>query len=325
MTKPFDAGVFTISLDFELIWGTIDKAGTAFEEACIIERNQVVDRLLALFSRYDIAATWCILGHLFLDRCKPAGNVKHPEITRPEHAWVEGDWFANDPSSDEQHAPAFYGQSLIRRIRSATPRQEIGSHSFSHVIFGDAGCSRATAESEIAECVRLARESGVELRSFAYPRNVVGHIDVLREHGFTSYRGEEPHWYERRSLPKPVKRIAHLLDVIVAATPPVVMPERVEEGMWNLPGSMIYFPRHGIRKWIPMNVRVRRAIKGLDRAAARKEIFHLWFHPTNLAFDSDAMFAGLEKILVHAAKLRDKGLLRVMTMDEIAKQAEAAA
>src|SRR3712207_8281369 len=38
--------------------------------------------------------------------------------------------------------------------------------SFSHVIFGDPGCSRATAESELAACVRAARALGVALRSF---------------------------------------------------------------------------------------------------------------------------------------------------------------
>ncbi len=320
--SPFDHGVFTISLDFELIWGTVDKAGTAFEQACIIERDQVIDRLLDLFARHDISATWCILGHLFLDRCRAVDGVKHPEITRPNHNWVSGDWFASDPASDEQHAPAFYGRSLIQRIRTAKPRQEIGSHSFSHVIFGDPGCSRATADSELRECVRLAKEEGIELRSFAYPRNVVGHLDGLREHGFVCYRGEEPHWYERRRLPRPVKRLAHLADVTMAATPPVVVPERNANGVWNVAGSMIYFPRHGVRKWVPMSVRVRRAIKGLDRAAAEKKIFHLWFHPTNLAFDPDAMFDGLEQIAMHASRLRERGSLQVMTMEEAATAAE---
>ena len=31
--------------------------------------REVVDRLLALFARYDISATWALVGHLFLDRC----------------------------------------------------------------------------------------------------------------------------------------------------------------------------------------------------------------------------------------------------------------
>src|SRR5258705_450939 len=78
--------------------------------------------------------------------------------------------------------------------------------------------------------------------------------------------------------------------------PPVVVPEETLPGLWNVPGSMIYFPMHGLRRHIPPSLRVRRALKGLDAAAGKRRIFHLWFHPTNLAFETDVMFAGLRRI-----------------------------
>jgi hypothetical protein len=46
------------------------------------------------------------------------------------------------------------------------------------------------------QCVRLADEASLALRSFAFPGNRVGHLDVLREFGFTCYRGPEPAWCE---------------------------------------------------------------------------------------------------------------------------------
>ncbi|HEY6403179.1 MAG TPA: hypothetical protein VI479_17295 [Blastocatellia bacterium] len=195
--------------------------------------------------------------------------------------------------------------------------QEIGSHSFSHVIFADEGCSRETARSEMKECLRLSKEMGIELRSFAFPRNEVGHAEVLRETGFTCYRGPEPNWYESSKTPEMMRRIMRLVDVLRAAKPPVVLPEKTESGLWNIPGSAIYFPMHGARRYIPLSLRVKRAVKGLNAAAQEKKIFHLWFHPTNMADEPDAMFAGLRAIMRHSASLREQGKLRYATMKEL--------
>jgi peptidoglycan/xylan/chitin deacetylase (PgdA/CDA1 family) len=312
-----EQGVFTISLDFELIWGTVDLFGPeAFRRACEIERAEVIDRLLALFTEFEVSATWCTLGHLFLKRCQPVGGVKHPEIVRPRHAWQRADWFADDPCGNDE---IFYGHDLIEKIRACAVPQEIGSHSFSHVILGDAGCSRATAESELRECVRLAAEQGIELRSFAFPRNAVGHLDVLQEQGFWCYRGPEPLWYENQAVPEALRRLLRLKDVLLAVQPPVVLPERTAEGLWNLPGSAFYFPMHGLRRFLPLRLRTRRAMKGLDAAAQTKRIFHLWFHPTNLADESERMFAGLRKIFEYAATLRSQGKLQILPMRALAQ------
>jgi peptidoglycan/xylan/chitin deacetylase (PgdA/CDA1 family) len=318
-----DRGLFTISLDFELIWGTLDRGVDTFREACEREREVVVDRLLALLTDFEISATWCTLGHLFLDSCEPRDGRKHPEIVPPTHAGI-ADWFEHDPCTSEASDPIFYGKSLVDRVLACPVPQEIGSHSFSHPRFGEPGCSRETASTELAECVRLARERGVELRSFAFPRNRVGHLDVLREHGFTAYRGPDPAWYEGSRWPRPVKRLGHLADVVLARTPPVGLPREVLPGLWNLPGSMIYFPMHGRRRHIPLSRRVARAVKGLDAAADQRRIFHLWFHPTNLAFETDAMFEGLRQVFERAAALRRGGDLWIKPMGEIvADQVEA--
>jgi peptidoglycan/xylan/chitin deacetylase (PgdA/CDA1 family) len=311
-----DRGVFAISLDFELIWGTLDRGVDTFREACEREREVVVDRLLALLTEFEISATWCTLGHLFLKSCEQRDGRKHPEIVPPTHEGID-DWFEHDPCTSEEADPIFYGRSLVDRVLACPVPQEIGSHSFSHPRFGEPGCSRETADTELAECVRLARERGLELRSFAFPRNRVGHLDVLREHGFSAYRGPDPAWYEGGRWPRLVKRLGHLADVVLARRPPVGVPEQVLPGLWNLPGSMIYFPMHGRRRHIPLSRRVARAVKGLNAAAEQRRIFHLWFHPTNLAFETDAMFDGLRRIFVRASALRGSGELAIKPMGEI--------
>jgi len=93
----------------------------------------------------------------------------------------------------------------------------------------------------------------------------------------------------------------------------------------EIPGSMVYFPAHGLRRFVPMSWRVQRALKGLDAAVDRQRIFHLWTHPTNLVDEMDAMFEGLRQILQHAARLRREGVLAMMTMGELAAFTNAAA
>jgi hypothetical protein len=205
--------------------------------------------------------------------------------------------------------PIFYGRDLIQKIRDCPVPQEIGAHSFSHVIFSEDVCSPETAASELAACVAVARQQHVNLASFVFPRNQVGHLSLLREYGFSCYRGPEPAWYEGSNWPSPLRRLAHLSEVLTAAEPPVVLPKREKDGLYNIPGSMIYFPMHGLRKHIPVELRVRRARKGLDAAAREKRIFHLWFHPTNLADEPDKMFRGLRLIFEYARDLREKGAI----------------
>ena len=270
----FTTGIFTLSLDFELIWGTIDRRGIGgFGNICEVERAEVIDRLLELLAEFEVSATWAIVGHLFLASCSAVGGRKHPEIVRPKHSWVTSDWFDHDPGGDENTAPLFFGRSLIQKILDCRVAQEIGSHSFSHVIFGDPGCSRSTAESELRESVRAARELGINLQSFIFPRNSVGHLEIFPAYGFTCFRANP--LSSARSPTSQLARLKRLIETLTASKPPVGLPELTPSGMWNIPASMIYVPMHGMRRFLPMSLRVRRAIRGLQRAEEENKIFHL--------------------------------------------------
>ena len=316
MSTRLPRAVFTLSLDFELIWGTLDLFGPdGFGEACRVERREVVDRLLALFVEFEVRATWLVVGHLFLERCD---TPRHPEIVRPAHAWHPDDWFRHDPGGDEDQAPAFLARSLVGRVRACPVPQEIGGHSFSHVIYGDEGCSRAAAESDLDALVAAASGMGLTLRSFSFPRNRVGHADALVPRGFRVFRSPEPTAYGDLRWAAP-RRLGHLADVLLARTPPVVLPERRKDGLVAVPGSMVYFPMHGLRRFVPMALRLRRARKGLLAAVREGRVFHLWTHPTNLGEHTESMFGGLRTILEEMADLRARGALEVRTLGELAE------
>lgn len=296
-SQQFDQAVFTVSIDFELAWGTADRPyARAFRDLCETERAEVVERLLGLLTRYKINATWGIVGHLFLDE-QERQSVRRQKPLNPSRLYHAGD--------------------LIRRIQACPVEQEIGSHTFTHIEMDNCACSKTKAELEVADCVREAKRWGIEMRSFIFPRNRVGHLDVLRKYGFACYRGPEPQWYARKR--RTIRRLGHALDIAMMRTPPSVMPVD-ENGILNIPGSMLYTPSFGARRFVPVWMRVRRAKAGLDQAVRRRQIFHLWFHPTDLACRADAMLEGLERIFSYADELRQAGKLNVKAMRELAPE-----
>lgn len=315
-------GIFTLSLDFELIWGTLDSSKwPRFSKLCQFERDHVIDALLDLFRQYDVRATWATVGHLMLDRCDRSDGHAHPTIVPPNHEWCRRPWFALDPCTNEASAPVFYGRELVRKILACPVPQEVGCHTFSHVIFGDKGCSRRTAASELAACQDAARGLGIKMKSFVFPRNRIGHLDLVEQSGFTCYRGNAA-WYEQPGSGRLTRRAAHLWEIIARKTPPTVVAKKDAHGLWNIPGSMLYTPSHGVRRWIPVSWRVARACNGLAEAAATGRIFHLWFHPTDVVVRSPAMLEGLRQILECASELRDRGKIEIASMGEIAERAE---
>lgn len=318
---PLKHGAFTLSLDFELIWGTVDLFGPeGFRAAVLKERREIVDGLLALLDEFEISASWCTVGHLFLGEC----DGRHADLARPAHSWARGDWYGADPGGTESGESLFLGRSLVEKVLACRTKQEIGFHSFSHVIWGDPGCGREVAESEIAACYRASQWTGGRPISFVFPRNRPGHLDVLAAHGIRVYRGPGPRWYEKDENPGALGRLAHLAEVALGTAAPTVRPEQGPHGLVNLPGSMIYLPAHGIRGMIPVRQRVQRAKGGLRRAVERSEVFHLWFHPTNLADHYGAMMQGLREVFARVRELRERGRLDVRPMGDFAAREAAA-
>lgn len=323
MSLLFEHGVFTLSLDFELVWGSRDLVDDLrpLLDASKVIRREVFPELLQTLTDLGIIATWATVGHLFLGKAEAQHGCLHPDLVPPQHRWLKAPWLYGVPEGPEAANPEFYARSLVLQLRDA--QQEIGCHSFSHPIFGDPGCSCRTAESEIAHAVAAASELGITMRSFVYPRNSAGFADVLARNGFTCWRGPEPVWYNRRRLPSPVKRAAHFADVARASCPPTVLPYRDHHGLWCIPASGSYLPYHGLRRAIPISRRVERGIAGIDRAVADRRVNHFWLHPLNLADEPASMLAGLRRILTHAARHRDAGQLDILPMAELAARAEA--
>jgi hypothetical protein len=86
---------------------------------------------------------------------------------------------------------------------------------------------------------------------------------------------------------------------------------------------MLYTPAFGVRRCVPVWLRVLRANRGLNAALRQKRVFHLWFHPTDLTCRTEAMLGGLRQIFTRAARLRDAGQLDILPMRDLIPAAVA--
>jgi peptidoglycan/xylan/chitin deacetylase (PgdA/CDA1 family) len=284
-------GSVVISIDAELGWGFHDMETPPARRVTAARPGW--ETLLDLLEAFDVPATWAVVGHLLVENCdRPTGGCA---CTRP-------------PLADQPDRR--FGPSLVEAVRDGDAGHELGCHSFAHPLFDE--ISREAAREEIERWLARARAHGIDdPGSFVFPRNRVGHRDLLAEYGFDCYRGVGR---ERNS-----GRLRRLAQATVGDwTPPLVTPRVDEHGLVNLPDSLYLFRFEGWPRTAVEAVRedpvVRFCRNGIDAAAREDGVFHCWLHPNNLVADRDA--DRLRAILSYLDERR--GDLRIETMGDVA-------
>ncbi|MCK6480794.1 MAG: polysaccharide deacetylase family protein [Planctomycetes bacterium] len=308
---------FVFSVDVEGLWGVFFVERWRGDAAAARGAREAVPAMLRLLDERRLPATFAVVGHLFLDRCERGDGRPHPEMPRASYPWWPGDWYAHDPCSDEASAPDWYGRSLVEAIRRSPGGHELASHGFSHAVFDERHMDAAVAAAEFSAARRAAAGAGVEVRSFVYPQNVVGHGPLLAPAGFTCFRapdGDEP---QRAGPPGGAGRAIRFARHVAGAAPPVGRP-RLVHGVVEIPSSMPIVGAEGIRVLISRRARVARARRGLEAARREGAVFHLWTHPHAFAGRGAGVLDSLAATLDDAAALRDRGEIEVATMGSMA-------
>jgi len=320
-----DFGAFVISLDFELHWGHRDLPARSAREALAANRD-VVFRLLELFKEFDVAATWATVGFLFAES-KSEIDAYAPAV-KPTYAESRLYPYQEPIGPNEAADPFHYASSLVAAI-SAHPRQEIGTHTFSHYYCLEPGQTKAHFDADISCAIAIARKYDLEIRSIAFPRNQCNpdYLDVLRKYGIICYRGNEAAWMYR-GLPHESKqsvcaRAMRLIDAYVdigganiTGWGEVPGPG----GLCNVPSSRYLRPHLPALRWLDP-LRLKRITDCIRLAAVEKKIFHLWWHPHDFGLHTEENLAFLRRIMEAFAICRDRHGMRSLTMAEIARAA----
>jgi len=123
-----------------------------------------------------------------------------------------------------------------------------------------------------------------------FPRNSIGHRDLLAEYGFTCYRGLAP---ARRYEGTTARQVGKLVTYGLGTTaPPIVTPKTDEFGLVNVPASLCLFSFEGVARTLVKTVStdpvVRQIKLGLERLRDERDgVFHIWFHPNNITSERD--------------------------------------
>jgi len=162
---------------------------------------------------------------------------------------------------------------------------EISSHTFSHIDFSNKNCPEKVAEDEIKACMEAMEPYGLRPESIVFPGGTWGNIKVLEKYGIKIYRKNT--------------------EVDLA------YPYYDKFGLLVTPTSAGFSKHHN---W-SANYYIRRYKTYINKAIKTGTIAHFWFHPS---IDELTLKNVFPEVIRYAAEKREKGLLWIGTMKQIA-------
>ncbi|MGA3019933.1 MAG: polysaccharide deacetylase family protein [Bryobacteraceae bacterium] len=322
-----DDGALVISLDFELLWGVREMAVGERYGRNLVGARSAIPRILTLFRQFDVAATWATVGFLFArDRDELADFLP---VEQPRYKHAQFDPYRERIGRNEVEDPLHFGRSLLEIIQE-TPRQEIGSHTFSHYYCLERGQNIASFRADLESAQRIAAATlNVNLRSLVLPCNQFnpGYATVIREAGFLCYRGNQRGRFctaaETQSATSSVVRAIRLADAYIAVSPDCLQSWHdvpSDSGLCDVRASRFLRPYNPCLNVLDP-LRTSRVVSGMRAAARNGLVYHLWWHPHNFGAHIDESLEFLSGILAEFRVLRDKFGFRSMSMAEAAETA----
>lgn len=302
------SGQFVISLDFELLWGVRDHADKQAYGQNVLGARQAVPRMLELFVKHGISATWATVGFLFCESKDELIDLLPQERPTYRNAQLSNYSYLDEVGKNERTDPYYFGASLVDAINKS-PGQELGTHTMSHYYCLEDGASPATFEADLCAAKKLAELRGVALKSIVFPRNQYNsaYLKACARQGISHYRGNPNRWAYRAAKGRdqtPTRRAVRLIDaysgVLGAQT---FAPSK--DGLINVPASRFLRPCSGkLAVFQPLHLWTIK--RGMTVAAKAGTGYHLWWHPHNFGQELEANLSGLQQIIDHFTTLRDR-------------------
>lgn len=312
-------GTLVISLDFELLWGVFDKVDYLQKFEYFRTTRNIIPQILNLFQEYEIACTWASVGMLFNANWEEwQENIPsfNPEYANKNLcAYSYGRSISSPETEEICFAPDII--SLIKKI----PRQEVGTHTYSHYYCLEPGQMVKTFEADLEKAVAISGKMGIQVRSLVFPRNQFNaeYLAVCRKWGITSVRTNPNKWYwkntQKDSLLPKVFRTA---DAYVGRKNKSYSFEKNNsEASPILLQKSSRLLRPYSRNKILEYLKLRRIKTEMTKAAREGETYHLWWHPHNFGKNPKENLDQLEEILKHFKTCQKKYNFESVNMGEL--------
>jgi len=298
---------FVVSFDCEGHWGMMDHLedhGRLSSRALA----DAYDRLLALFDRHGIKATFAFVGAFAMSEEEARAKMRLFTESGPKaRAWIAP--FLAD--LEARRTDGWFAPAAAAAVKSSG-LHELGSHGFTHLPLVEGEIELADFDREFASLRETEIFAAAKDLTLVYPRNQLGFERELARHGFIGYRESIAARRSERS-----SRSRHLFDE-ANPYPKAQEPGGPAAGTARIPAGRMLNWRSGARGRIPIAWTARSWRKTIDDAVRTGRVAHLWSHPHNFVTGKD-MFELLEAVLKDAAPRVRSGELWNPTMREYAK------
>lgn len=293
---------FTLSLDCEGLWGMADQPSVVNAGAiCDVSLSQAYGLIVRVLDTHELKAT-CAFVSAFAAGAE-ALRANQPvlrELARHSPAW-----FAQVlPAIERGHVDGWFGDAFYTALRAAG--HEMAWHGATHLCLADQ-TSAGAVELELQLATSLFDAIGHTPKTIVFPRNLVGHLDLLQRAGFQTYRARPPSGFAAR-----LSGLAdewNVWDSRVQAKP-------ITHRDWQVSpaGFFLNWPS-GVRSLVTVGVTVSRWKSLLRAAVMQGGYVHMWFHPHNL-ITAPAMQGAFEQIMSEVGQLVRAGDMVSLTMSE---------
>ena len=317
--------IFTISLDFEMMWGGIDIWSVDdYGKTNIVNVYKVIPRLIELFEKYDVHATFGIVGLLF--NKNKSEMLKNLPESIPDYKNLKLSPYTPNilDKINKDNENLYFCPNLIEMLKRS-PNIEIGTHTYCHYYCWEDRQTKEQFETDIKKACEVAQKNGIELKSIIFPRNEVNqeYLEICAKYGITSYRGNALNFFGQKKsrIGRIIQRIARLLDAYIPIGGPnsfSIGSIDLNESPLNIRASRFFRPYS--KRWSFLELlRIRRIKSEIKYAAKHGEIYHLWWHPHNMGINTENNFKNLENILKCYREYKEKYNMHSCNMNEIYK------
>lgn len=321
-----DKGCLVISLDYELMWGVHDVCTIdGYGKSNIVNVPIAIDRILDLFGKYEVHATFATVGMLMCRDKKEMLDWVPPLL--PSYDMVERSPYAKiDAIKDfEQHL--YFQPNILEKLKY-TEGIEIGTHTYCHYYCWEKGQNIDQFDADIKTAVELASQKGIAIKSIVFPRNQVSvdYLSVCAKYGIKYYRGNtEKFFSEPRTFLESVKnKVCRLLDAYWNVGGMTTIPYEkmsTNSGLINVQASRFIRPYSRKIAFFD-SFRLKRICEEMEYAAKYGQCYHIWWHPHNFGANIDKNLLFLEEILKCYKACREKYGMVSLTMSELGANLE---
>ena len=285
---------FILTFDCEGKWGVADVLDQ-FDRRLLSDQSlqRAYSSIVGLLDQVQVPATFAFVG-LFGERKEEFTHVRGgvEQLARRAPQYLR-------PALDDidRGGEGWHGAWAVDLVGGADQDHEIALHGITHVPWGTVDSAFIEEELALFRSLTSAVEAS---KTFVFPRNDVGHEQMLGQAGMLGYRLAPAHR----------GRAAAFLSEFNVRMPSQADPVN-GEGPVRIPAGYFVNWQSGLRRTVPKRVSEMRFANMLDHAERTNGIVHMWLHPENVA-TAPATLDLLEGLLRQVAERREQGRCRIL-------------